>query len=277
VGAEITGAAAPEEPRNPSTLDEENMMKLEDRVAIVTGGGSGMGRAVVNEFQANGAYVVPVDINAQALSATIDQLADSSRALGLAGDVSDPADVSRVVDDVIGRFGRIDILCNNAGMLDDYTKADETDVELWSRIIGVNLTGPFLFSRAVVPHMRGRGKGVIINTASISSFVAGGGGAAYTASKHGVLGLTRQLAFDYGREGIRVNAVCPGAVHTGMTDYLHTPEGRNPHVDAAIAGTPAGRWGRPEEIAHLVTYLASDDADFIHGAAYVIDGGWTLP
>jgi NAD(P)-dependent dehydrogenase (short-subunit alcohol dehydrogenase family) len=122
-----------------------------------------------------------------------------------------------------------------------------------------------------------RGKGAIVNTASISSFIAGGGGAAYTASKHGVLGLTRQMAFDYGGKGIRVNAICPGATQTGMTQHLVTEEGRNEHVDAAIAGTPAGRWARPEEIAKLALFLASDDADFIHGAAYLIDGGWTLP
>jgi NAD(P)-dependent dehydrogenase (short-subunit alcohol dehydrogenase family) len=148
---------------------------------------------------------------------------------------------------------------------------------LWNRVIGINLTGAFLFARAVIPGMMARKKGVIINTASISSFVAGGGGAAYTASKHGVVGLTRQLAFDYGQHGVRVNAICPGAIHTGMTNHLLTPEGRNPHVDAAVAGTPAGRWGKPEEIARLALFLASDDADFIHGAAYTIDGGWLLP
>jgi len=106
--------------------------------------------------------------------------------------------------------------------------------------------------------------------------VAGGGGAAYTAAKHGVLGLTRQLAFDYGSKGIRANAVCPGATRSGMTEYLFSEEGRNEHVDAAIAGTPAGRWAAPEEIARLVLWLASDEASFVHGAAYVVDGGWTI-
>jgi NAD(P)-dependent dehydrogenase (short-subunit alcohol dehydrogenase family) len=251
-------------------------MKLDGRIAVVTGAGSGMGRAMVREFHQEGASVVAVDIRGPAAEETAALVKDPDHTLALTADVSDRAAVEAVVAAAISRFGRIDLLCNNAGMLDDYTPAHETSDELWNRVIGVNLTGAFLFARAVVPVMMAQGKGVIINTASISSFVAGGGGAAYTASKHGVLGLTRQLAFDYGKHGVRVNAICPGAIHTGMTNHLLTPEGRNPHVDAAVAGTPAGRWGTPEEIAHLALFLASDDADFIHGAAFAADGGWLL-
>jgi len=252
-------------------------MKLDGRIAIVTGAGSGMGRAMAREFHEQGASVVAVDIRGSAAGETAALVNDPDRSLAMAADVSDRDDVERVIAAVTARFGRVDLLCNNAGVLDDYTPAHETSDALWNRVIGVNLTGAFLFARAVVPAMMAQGKGVIINTASISSFVAGGGGAAYTASKHGVLGLTRQLAFDYGKHGVRVNAICPGAIHTGMTNHLLTPEGRNPHVDAAVAGTPAGRWGKPEEIAHLALFLASDDADFIHGAAFTADGGWTLP
>jgi 3-oxoacyl-[acyl-carrier protein] reductase len=252
-------------------------MKLDGRIAVVTGAGSGMGRAMVREFHEQGASVVAVDLRGPAAEETIAPLKDPDRSLALTADVSRLADVETTVAAATSRFGRIDLLCNNAGVLDDYTPADQTSDELWQRVLGVNLTGAFYFARAVVPGMIAQGKGVIINTASISSFVAGGGGAAYTASKHGVLGLTRQLAFDYGKHGVRVNAICPGAIHTGMTNHLLTPEGRNPHVDAAVAGTPAGRWGTPEEIARLALYLASDDADFIHGAAFTIDGGWLLP
>ena len=252
-------------------------MKLEGRVALVTGAGSGMGRAMVRRFYDEGATVVAVDIRPDAVKETIADLGDDKRGLAVPADVSSNDDAERVLGDVVARFGRLDVLCNNAGVLDDYTPAGETSLELWHRVIGVNLTGPFLWSRAAVPQMTKQGKGVIVNTASISSFVAGGGGAAYTSSKHGVLGLTRQLAFDYGKKGIRVNAICPGAIHTGMTGHLLTPEGRNPHVDAAVAGTPAGRWGKPEEIANVALFLASDEADFIHGAAFTIDGGWLLP
>jgi 3-oxoacyl-[acyl-carrier protein] reductase len=251
-------------------------MKLDGRIAVVTGAGSGMGRAMVREFYDQGASVVAVDVRGDAAEETVALIKDPDRSLALTADVSRRDQVETVVTTAADRFGRIDLLCNNAGVLDDYTPAHETSDELWNRVLGVNLTGAFLFSRAVVPGMMAQGHGVIINTASISSFVAGGGGAAYTASKHGVLGLTRQLAFDYGKHGIRVNAICPGAIHTGMTSHLLTPEGRNPHVDAAVAGTPAGRWGTPEEIAHLALFLASDEAGFIHGAAFTADGGWLL-
>lgn len=252
-------------------------MKFEGRVALVTGGGSGMGRAMVEEFVTEGAVVIAVDIDEQAANDTVERLATPDRASTRVADISSPNSVEALVADLLNVHGKIDIVCNNAGVLDDYTPAHETSVELWNRVIGVNLTGAFLVSRAVVPVMLEQSKGVIINTASISAFVAGGGGAAYTASKHGLLGLTKQIAFDYGSRGIRANAICPGAVHTGMTEHLLTSEGRNQHVDSAIARTPAGRWGKPIEIAKLAAFLASDDADFIHGAGYLIDGGWTLP
>jgi 3-oxoacyl-[acyl-carrier protein] reductase len=252
-------------------------MKLDGRVALVTGAGSGMGRAMIRRFYDEGATVVAVDIRPDAVEQTIAELGADQRGLAVAADVSNNDDAERVLGEVVARFGRLDVLCNNAGVLDDYTPAHETSLELWNRVIGVNLTGAFLWSRVAVPQMIRQGKGVIINTASISAFIAGGGGAAYTASKHGILGLTRQLAFDYGKKGIRVNAICPGAIHTGMTGHLLTPEGRNPHVDAAVASTPAGRWGKPEEIANMALFLASDEADFIHGAAFTVDGGWLLP
>lgn len=251
-------------------------MKLDGRIAIVTGAGSGMGRAMAVEFCANGARVIGVDISRAAVEQTAELVDDPDRYVPLDADITVQADVERVLAAGLERFGCVDILCNNAGILDDYTPAHETTNELWNRVIAVNLTGAFYFCRAVVPGMIARGKGAIINTASIAAFVAGGGGAAYTASKHGLLGLTKQLAFDYGKHGIRANAICPGAIHTGMTDHLLSAEGRNPHVDAAIAGTPAGRWGQPIEIAKLAVFLASDDADFIHGSAFTIDGGWTL-
>ena len=252
-------------------------MRLEGRIAIVTGAGSGMGRAMAQEFVAEGANVLALDVRKSAVDETVAMVGKPDRIVAFECDVSNEQSVKAAVAEAKAKWGRVDIVCNNAGILDDYVIAEETSTELWNRILGVNLSGPFYMCREVLPIMVAQGKGVIINTASISAFIAGGGGSAYTVSKHGVLGLTRQLAFEYGRKGVRVNAICPGPIHTGMTDYLLTPEGRNEHVDSIIEALPAGRWGKPVEIARLAVYLASDDADFVHGSAYVMDGGWLLP
>ncbi len=245
------------------------------RGVVVTGAGSGMGAAMVREFARLGDRVAALDIDEVAASTTAKEVGEDI-CQSVAVDVGDLESVDRAVGEALDFLGRIDVLCSNAGVLDDYKPVLETPPDLWQRIIGTNLTGAYLMARATLPSMLANGGGVIINTASISSFIAGGGGAAYTAAKHGVLGLTRQMAFDYGRQNVRVNCICPGPVRTGMTEHLFTPEGRQEHVDAAIAATPAGRWADPSEIAGLAAYLASDAASFIHGAAYTIDGGWTI-
>lgn len=252
---------------------ETRAQRFAGRTAIVTGAGSGMGAAIARGLASEGADVVGIDIDGDAVAAVAAASSGTIRAETL--DVSDPDAVAALVERVTAR-GRIDVLCNNAGVLDDYLPAHETSWERWRRILGVNLDGPFLLSRAVAPVMVAQGKGAIVNTCSIAAYVAGGGGAAYTTSKHALLGLTRQLAFDYGPHGVRVNAVCPGAVATGMTTELRTPEQANAHVDAAISATPAGRWGEPEEIASVVLFLASDEASFVHGTPVLADGGWTL-
>lgn len=245
-------------------------MSFENKVVLVTGGGSGMGRAMVTEFAAKGAKVAAADINLESAQSAVEGI---DGALAVKVDISDPGSVAQAVAEVLGWSGRIDVLCNNAGIIDSFRPAHEISIDEWNRNIAVNLTGPFLMAREVIPTMLEQGGGAIINTASLSSFSAAGGGTAYTAAKHGVLGLTRQLTFDYGRKGIRVNAICPGATKTGLT----MPEGGSdtlPENEEEILRTPAGRWCEPEEIAKLAVYLASDDADFIHGTAMVIDGGW---
>ena len=248
-------------------------MSFQGKVVVVTGAGSGMGRAMVQEFAAKGAKVVALDINLDSASKTVADLPEPDMGLAVKVDVSSPESVSAAMAEVGMWAGRVDVLCNNAGIVDSFRPAHEIPFEEWYRTIAVDLTGPFLMARAVIPGMLERGAGAIINTASISSLSAAGGGSAYTAAKHGVLGLTRQLTFDYGRRGIRVNAICPGATLTGLT----MPEGGSdtlPDTESELARIPARRWCQPEEIAKLAVFLASDDADYIHGTAMVIDGGW---
>lgn len=232
-----------------------------------------MGRSIAQEFVREGARVVCVDINEAALSKTVAAL-PSGTAFALACDIANSAAVADMARKAEAATGRIDILVNCAGILDDYAPVTETSEELWDRILGVNLKGMFLVTRAVLPGMVSRGQGAIINISSIAGLVAGGGGAAYTSSKHGVVGLTRQLAYDYGKKGIRANAVCPGAVETAMTEAILSSGDKA--VMELVRSVPAGRHGQPEEIAKLVLFLASDDASFVHGAAMVIDGGWTV-
>ena len=246
---------------------------MNDKVVVVTGAGSGMGKSMVQEFTAAGARVAALDINETRAKEVVAGLAARERAVAVAVDVSSEESVTAAVGQVMDWAGRVDVLCNNAGIIDSFRPAHEISIDEWNRNLAVNLTGPFLMARAVIPDMLSRAKGVIINTASIASFSAAGGGTAYTAAKHGVLGLTRQLTFDYGKLGIRVNAICPGATLTGLT---MPEEGSDtlPDSEPEIMRTPAQRWCQPVEIARLALYLASDDADFIHGAAMVIDGGW---
>ena len=226
-------------------------------------------------FTARGAVVALVDVDRDAVVRVADAIAaDGRAALAIEADVSDAAAVLASVERVEAELGPIDVLCSNAGVLDGYASVTETSVELWSRVLAVNLTGVFHTAHSVLPFMVERGRGVIVNTASISGLVAGGGGAAYTAAKHGVIGLTRQICFDYAHLGIRANAICPGPVETGMTRDLFASG------DAAVMQTvrsvPAGRTATAEEIANVAAFLAGDESSFIHGAAIVADGGWTV-
>jgi 3-oxoacyl-[acyl-carrier protein] reductase len=172
------------------------------------------------------------------------------------------------------RLGRIDILCSNAGILDEYRTAIDTTEEQWDQVFNVNLKATWLMSRAALPAMLERGSGCIIVTASVAGMIAGGGGVAYTASKHGVIGLMRQLSYDYAAKGIKVNAICPGVIQTGMTQPLFDdPDSK---MYEYIPEIPSASWGQPAEIAKLAAMIASDDVPFMHGSCLVADGGWTM-
>jgi 3-oxoacyl-[acyl-carrier protein] reductase len=245
--------------------------RLDGKVALITGAGSGIGRASAERFAAEGARVVVVDLKgAEETVAAIEGAGGEALALGT--DVADEDAVATMAAAALERFGRVDVLMNNAGILDDYLPAADTPTSVWDRVLGVNLFAQFLTARALLPQMVERGDGAIINVASTAGLNGGNGGAAYTTSKHGVIGFTRQLCFDYARQGIRCNVICPGAVETGMTkEIFASPDAA---VMAAVESAPIGRWAQPEELANAALFLASDEASFVNGAVYVVDGGF---
>jgi 3-oxoacyl-[acyl-carrier protein] reductase len=247
--------------------------KLEGKVALVTGAGSGIGRASAELFASEGAQVVVVDVNAEPVQETAEAIEQAGgEAIAIPTDVADTAAVQAMADGALERFGRVDVLMSNAGILDDFEPAAETSDEVWNRILGVNLNGMFFTARALIPQMLEHGGGAIINVASTAGLNGGNGGAAYTTSKHGVIGFTRQLCFDYARKGIRCNVICPGAVETGMTEEIFSSG--DAEVMKAVESAPIGRWAQPEELAAAALFLASDDASFVNGAVYVVDGGF---
>jgi 3-oxoacyl-[acyl-carrier protein] reductase len=249
-------------------------MRFEGRTVLITGGGAGIGRAMAVVFCAEGARVLIADVDAEAAEGAVEELG-RGRARALVVDMGDVDSVAALVGEALADGDGVDVLCNNAGIFDDYKQAHEMGVELWQRSFDVNVRGPFLLAGGLAPRMVERGRGAIVTTASIAGVIAGAGGVAYTASKHAVIGLARQLAFDYGPH-VRSNAICPGTIATKMTREALALGGGNPHIEAAIAALPAGRWGEPEEVARVTAFLASDDASFVQGATIMIDGGWSI-
>jgi 3-oxoacyl-[acyl-carrier protein] reductase len=245
--------------------------RLQDKVALITGAGSGIGRASAERFAAEGAQVVAVDLEGAAETVAVIEAA-GGEGLALTTDVADEDAVAAMAEVALERFGKVDVLMNNAGILDDYLPAADTPTSVWDRVLGVNLFAQFFTARALLPQMVERGDGAIINVASTAGLNGGNGGAAYTTSKHAIIGFTRQLCFDYARQGIRCNVICPGAVETGMTkEIFASPDAA---VMAAVESAPIGRWAQPEELANAALFLASDEASFVNGAVYVVDGGF---
>lgn len=256
------------------SLTQYGQATLEGKIAVVTGAGAGIGRAIVREFARAGASLVCSDLNGETADAAAREVvANGGEAIGIAADVADLASVQNLAAQTLSHFGRADIVVNNAGILDGFTPLGEVSDALWDRILAVNLTGSFYVSRAFLPAMLEQGSGNFINIASMAGVIAQAGGLAYTVSKHGVIGLTRQVAAEYGQRGIRANAICPGAIDTNLTNSFME---NAPEVRAIAESVPVGRLGKPEEIASLAGYLASDSSAFVQGAAMLIDGGWTI-
>jgi 3-oxoacyl-[acyl-carrier protein] reductase len=243
-------------------------MRLKDRVAVITGAGSGIGRAVAHLFSEEGARLVIAEISPAAgeiLTADLNRKGCS--AMFIETDVANARSVGEMVDRTLAAFGRIDILVNNAGVIEDGFLTKTAD-EQWQRIIDVNLTGTFNCGRAVAAVMMEQGGGVILNAASVVALYGNIGQSNYIASKAGVIGLTRAWARELGPRGIRVNAVAPGLIETSMLEGI--PEKIR---EMFRRRTPLGRFGRPEEVARAYLFLASDEASFINGAILSVDGG----
>ncbi len=261
------------------------MSALVAGAAIVTGGGSGIGRAIAEALAAGGAPVALVDLLADGGRETAAAIqASGGRAVFIEGDVSRWADVDRAVSDAVRALGPLGIMVNAAGVLDGYTPADQMSPALWERVVAIDLTGTFWGCKRALAEILPAGRGRIVNVASVAGLVGSGGGPAYTAAKHGVVGLTRQLAITYAARGVTVNAICPGAIQTSLransaqilgADAPRTMGGVGASEDAIRAVTPAGRRGTLAEVAAAAVYLASESAAYITGQTLVIDGGWT--
>jgi NAD(P)-dependent dehydrogenase (short-subunit alcohol dehydrogenase family) len=247
------------------------------RVALITGGGTGIGAATARRLAAEGASLALCGLDQAELDATCGELMGvGAEVAGWAADIGDEADVARVLEVTIGRFGGLDVLVNCAGT-SAVGPVESTPLETWRRVLDTNLTGVFLMCRAAIPHLRSR-RGAIVNVASQLAFSAVGGFAAYCASKAAVAHLSRCLALELIGDGVRVNVVCPGAVDTPLLRSAF-PGGVSPQgtLDDLIGAHPIGRLGTADEIAAAVSWLASDDASFAVGAALVVDGGYILP
>jgi len=249
---------------------------VDGRVALVTGAASGIGRSSALAYAQSGARVVVSDVLDEQGRETVDLIeAAGGEAIFVPADVSRRDDVERLVTAAVESFGRVDCAHNNAGIeaaVPPGTEFHTHPDDVWDWVLSINLKGVWLCMQAEITQMLSQGGGTIVNTASIAGLV-GGFGAAYTAAKHGVVGLTKDAALAYAARGIRVNAVCPGVIDTPM---VQRGIARRPEFERlALAGEPIGRFGRPEEIASVVVWLSSDAASFLTGAALPVDGGWT--
>ena len=259
-------------------------MTFKGKTAVVTGAGSGIGRAVAQMLAARGAPVAAIDLDEATARETAQLIVKAGgRAVSAGADVSQAADIDRAVAGVVKELGALEIMVNNAGILDGYFNVDEMDETLWRRVIDIDLTGVFLGCKRALEEMLPRRRGRIINMASVAGLGGTGGGAAYIAAKHGVIGLTRQMAVVYAPHGITVNCVSPGPILTGLRQHSRAILGGMPDMsDRGVAANddliraliPAQRRGTVEEVAAAVCFLASDEAGYVTGHSLVVDGGW---
>ena len=252
-------------------------MRLAKKVAVITGAASGIGLAVATRFAAEGAAIIAGDWNAARLDAAVETIrAAGGTIVGRQGNIAERAAAEDLIDLAVATHGRLDILCNNAGVMDYMQGVGDLDDEVWRRVLSINLDGPMFASRRAVQQMLQQGAGSIINIASIGGLHGGAAGAAYTVSKHGLVGLTRNTAWMYAKPGLRCNAICPGATATNIAETM--PADRLDPVGAARAAEYAAlipTFLAPADVAALALFLASDESRHINGAIIPADAGWT--
>ncbi len=249
-------------------------MQLDRKVALVTGSAKGIGEGIAERFLEAGAAVALVDLDADRLHQTAERLKAKGKLFALAGDVANEDDVRVAIAATVEHLGGLDILVNNAGIV-VYGTAEVLSAAAFDHQLGVNLRGAFLMSKCALPHLRARGGGAIINIASVHSFVSFAGALAYDISKTGLIGLTKTMALDHGREGIRVNAICPGYIRTPLLDtWLNSESDPAAALREVEQFHPLGRIGTPRDIAEAALFLASDAASWITATTLVVDGGY---
>jgi len=254
-------------------MSNQNTKEKQDKVAIVTGGSAGIGRATALAFARNGRKVVVADINEEEGHETVKMIKDEGyEAFFIKTDVANPDQVKRMVEKTVEKYGRLDCAFNNAGIEGDQAPTADSSIENWQRVVDINLNGVFYSMKYEIPEMLKTGGGSIVNMASVAGRVGFVNIPAYTASKHAVNGLTKTAALEYAQQNIRVNAVCPGIIKTKMIDRFTggTEEG----MEQMKSMEPIGRMGEPEEVADAVMFLCSDKATFITGHPLVVDGGF---
>lgn len=251
------------------------MGRLEGKVAIVTGSGGGIGKAIATRYAEEGAKVVIADFNEEALKATVSELrAAGHEAIGVVVNVAKEEDVSKMVTETVTAFGRVDILVNNAGVGDNMQAAGNVEDATWERVMDINVTGVMRGIRKVLPSMIEQGGGTIVNMASISGLTGGRGGFAYTAAKHAVVGMTKNVASQYGPQKIRCNAIAPGHIDTGFAATMTNIDKFG--LEVATRGVNLiTRAGQVADISNIAVFLASDEAGYVNGVTLTADGGWS--
>ena len=250
-------------------------MRLKGKVAIVTGAGSGMGKEIAKLYAQEGAKVIVGDINQDNIDATVQEIQSAGgEAIGVLANVAQEDDVKKMMDTALDHYGSLHILVNNAGIMDNFTPAQDITDEEWERVLSINLTGPMRTIRLALPTMIKQAEGVIINIASVGGLFGSRAGVAYTSSKHGLIGLTKNIGFQYANLGIRCNAIAPGSVETNIGSSIKQPNGFG-YQQLSQGLQLNRRVGQASEIAAVALFLASTESSFVNGTVLTADGGWT--